>query len=349
MPAATASNGLRSALRARLRSWALRRQGPDVLPVQLSARRVYILPTAAGWTFALLLGVMFIAGMNYGNGLALLFTFWLTGFALVAMVQTQRGLTGIVITAATAESAHAGESIALRVQVAGTRAPQDLQIAAGGARASGAPRNGGRVDGPGGAPIPGVTGKHDDGAEALRGELTLRLPGARRGRWRAPPLRLSTMAPFGLFEAWTWLALDVQALVYPAARGARPEPHSAGRGAGPTRHQHGQDELAWLRDFREGDSPRQVAWKAYARGQPLLVREYQDEGALRQQFDFDALQDLNVEARLEQLARWVVDADARGGSWTLRLPGLPALSGQGSSHRLRCLTHLALHGIEAPP
>lgn len=323
MPATMASPRKPSVIRRRLRDWALRRQGPDSLPVRLSARRVYILPTSAGWTFALLLGVMFIAGMNYGNGLALLFTFWLTGFALVAMVQTQRVLTATTVHAASAEAAHAGGHVLLRVQVSGTPAPQDLHLAATDRIARASPP--------------------DAGSGALR----LQLPAPRRGRWRAPPLRLSTVAPFGLFEAWTWLSLDAQTVVYPAAVGTRPEPESAGAAAGHARHHHGQDELAWLRDFREGDSPRQVAWKAYARGQPLLVREYQGEGALRQQFDFDALAGLEVEARLSQLTRWVIDAEARGVAWTLRLPGSPPLAGHGSAHRTHCLTRLALYGSGA--
>ena len=70
--------------------WALRRQGPDVLPLRLAPRRIYILPTGTGWTFGLLIAAMFLAGMNYGNGLALLLTFWLAGFTLVAMIRTQR-------------------------------------------------------------------------------------------------------------------------------------------------------------------------------------------------------------------------------------------------------------------
>jgi uncharacterized protein (DUF58 family) len=121
-------------------------------------------------------------------------------------------------------------------------------------------------------------------------------------------------------------------------------PESAGENTGSLRQPHGHDELAWLRDFRAGDSPRQVAWKAYARGAPLLVREYQGEGALQREFDFDSLQGLDTEARLSQLTRWVVDAHARGESWTLHLPGLPSMSGSGAEHCAQCLTRLALHG-----
>ena len=63
-----------SLFRQRMLRWALRRQGPDSLPLQLKPRRIYILPTGTGWTFGLLVVAMFLAGMNYGNGLALLLT-----------------------------------------------------------------------------------------------------------------------------------------------------------------------------------------------------------------------------------------------------------------------------------
>jgi uncharacterized protein (DUF58 family) len=320
-------SAFRPTLRERIRTWALKRQGRDALPLKLASRRVYILPTPAGWTFALLVGVMFIAGMNYGNGLALLFTFWLTGFALVAMVQTQRGLAGTVLHAATAAPAHAGGKVRVRITVSGRSAPQDLRLQSDHQRGEAAH---GVADGTNG---PDSAGTIELGVDALR-----------RGHWSAPALHLSSAAPFGLFRTWTWVALDVKTIVYPRIAGAHPVPESPGEHGGRIPQPHGLDELAWLRDFREGDSPRQVAWKAYARGQPLLVREYHGEGALRRDFDFDALTGMDVEARLSQLTRWMVEAHARGESWVLHLPGAPPLAGGGSEHLALCLARLALYG-----
>jgi uncharacterized protein (DUF58 family) len=329
---AAVSVPLLAAFRERVKQWALRRQGPDRLPLRLASRRIYILPTSAGWTFALLLVVMFLAGMNYGNGLALLFTFWLTGFALVAMVQTQRVLAGVTVHEADAEPAHAGGEVRVRLIVSTNRcAPQDLLL------------------GERGEMVRGMPAGRADGLAADRTVLLLELAAPCRGRWRAPPLRLASQAPFGLFEAWTWLAPEIATLVYPAAAGTRPVPESLGNEAGQVRHSQGLDELAWLRDFRAGDSPRQVAWKAYARGLPLLVREYQGEGAHRHEFDFDALAGLPTEARLSQLTRWIVDAATRGEGWILRLPGSPALAGRGAEHRDRCLAQLALFGLPPSP
>jgi uncharacterized protein (DUF58 family) len=330
---------LSSTLRARLRAWALKRQGKDALPLRLRARRVYILPTPAGWTFALLLAVMFVAGMNYGNGLALLFTFWLTGFALVAMVQTQRCLTGLRLTSADASPAHAGDAVRLRIHVEGRTPAADLCLEQDGSpESSVAPSSSSAAS----------SRTQREGKPEDSGQVALDIPVSRRGSWRAPALRLSTTAPFGLFRTWTWLHADVRTLVYPKAAGLRPVPETRGEHNGNLRHHHGQDELAWLRDFREGDSPRQVAWKAYARGQPLLVREYEGEGSLRHEFDFDALHGLDTEERLSQLTRWILDARARGEHWVVRLPGAAPMAGSGDDHLNRCLARLALFGMGEP-
>jgi uncharacterized protein (DUF58 family) len=307
-------------IRARARNWALQRQGTDVLPLKLASRRIYILPTRSGWIFALLIVVMFIAGMNYGNGLALLFTFWMGGFALVAMVQTQRNLAGTRIVSASAEPAFAGDLIAVSIAAVARGAVGDLALSTDGDTAA-------------------------TSASAPDDLLRLQVAAHRRGRWRAPPLRLTSTAPFGLFRTWTWLSPDLSTLVYPRPAGILPMPGAPGDEGGTGSLSSDQEELAWLRDFRAGDSPRQVAWKAYARGAPLLVREYRGHAMASRDFDFAALQDPDTEARLSQLARWCIDAASHGEAWTLRLPGSVPLAGQGAEHLDLCLRKLALHGF----
>ncbi|MGH8179972.1 MAG: DUF58 domain-containing protein, partial [Steroidobacteraceae bacterium] len=81
-------------MQERAADWARRRQGPDRLPLRLARRRLYILPTRAGIAFAALLLTMLGAGLNYANSLALLLTFLLAGFALVAMHECHRNLLG---------------------------------------------------------------------------------------------------------------------------------------------------------------------------------------------------------------------------------------------------------------
>jgi uncharacterized protein (DUF58 family) len=314
--------GFLNGWRLKLRAWALRRQGIDRLPVTLAPRRIYILPTRLGWTFAMLLVVMFVAGMNYGNGMALLLTFWLTGFLLVAMVQTQRVLAGVQITSAGAAPAFAGTDLQIELVVQSRNPLSDFLL-----------RPAAQSTYTAISPVSSTTQE----------VLALALPVRQRGLWHAPALRLESSAPFGLFCAWTWLHLDLATVIYPRPWGEDQVPESGGIHSSAGKRHAGQDELSWLRDFREGDSPRQVAWKAYAKGTPLLVREYHSHAAATHEFDYAALAPRDAESRLSQLCHWVVQAAQRQENWTLLLPGAAPRCGRGAQHLEQCLTALALH------
>jgi len=312
--------------RARVARWIRRRQGLDHLPVTLERRRLYILPTRAGYAFAGLLVLMLLAGLNYANSLALFLTFLLGAFALVVMQLCHRNLLGTQVASCVAAAVFAGSTGAVHVTLA---------------------------SGPGAARSR-LEGALDEGEITVtsvpaNGERRLELPLAApaRGIVRLERLRLATAYPFGLFRAWTFVHTPIEMLVYPRARGWLPMPQHAGRRSG-TRALAGAgaDEWAGLRPFRDGDSPRQVDWKAYAREAPLLVKEYaQGESELRM-FDFAALAPRDVETRLSQLARWVVDAEARGERYGLVLPAVRLAPDRGPAHRHRCLAALATFGLE---
>src|SRR5437660_1242709 len=104
--------------RERAAAWMRRRQGADLLPVALERRRLYILPTGTGVAFAALLFLMLIAGLNYGNSLALFLTFLLGAFALVAMQQCHRNLLGIAVLTVSAPAVFARARGAVHVTLA---------------------------------------------------------------------------------------------------------------------------------------------------------------------------------------------------------------------------------------
>jgi hypothetical protein len=93
----------------RAADWERRRRGGNRLPMLVSSRRVYILPTRGGLAFAALLLVMLLAGLNYSNSMALLFTFLLAGFGLIAMHLCHRNLVGTMVRNAATVDAFAGE------------------------------------------------------------------------------------------------------------------------------------------------------------------------------------------------------------------------------------------------
>jgi uncharacterized protein (DUF58 family) len=184
-------------------------------------------------------------------------------------------------------------------------------------------------------------------AGTVRADLPVTL--ARRGRTKIDRITLSTSCPFGLFRAWTYAHLQVQLIGWPVPRGRHESPPEAASGGNaPAVHRAGDEEWSGLRDFRDGDSPRQVAWGAYARGRGLLVKTYQSSAARHRMFDLAAVPGANLESRLEQLSAWIVAAHARGEQYGLKLGEQTVAPGGGIEHRARCLNGLALFGTGEP-
>jgi hypothetical protein len=77
----------------------------------------------------------------------------------------------------------------------------------------------------------------------------------------------------------------------------------------------------------------------------LLTKQFSDGETREQWLDWEDLQGLDSEERLSQLCRWVIDADAAGCRYGLRLPGTRFDIGLGTDHKHRCLEALALFEI----
>jgi uncharacterized protein (DUF58 family) len=317
---------IRATLRTRMARWIRKRQGPDTLPLTLARRRLYILPTRGGIGFGLLLTVMLVAGLNYANSTALFLTFLLVGFTLVTMHQCHRNLLGAQLVAATAAPTFAQRTGTISLVFDNPGDAARFRVAAG---------VGDEPTSPADLPARG------------RGKIELPVAAPKRGVVLIDRLHLLTTHPFGLFRTWTWVHAPIEMLVYPRPTGSLPMPTHFGTKTGATPVANtGSEEWMGLRPFRDGDSPRQVDWKAYAREAPLLVKEYSATGAELRVFDFNSLDSLPLEGKLEQLARWVVDAEAGGERYGLMLPGRFIKPDRGPEHRHQCLAALAMFDLE---
>jgi uncharacterized protein (DUF58 family) len=316
----------RAALVAALARWARARQGDDTAPLTLQARRIYILPTPSGLAAAGLLFLMLLAGMNYDNSLALLLCFMLCGVTLVSMHECHGMLSGLTLLRAEADNSFAGRLGELRLYFENAQSRE---------------RAGLQLRGAGGAP------SHFRVPTASTQLVRLRFAAGARGRQRLERLELSSRAPLGLFRAWTWLHLPLEIVVYPAPAGTRALPARRGeelRGEQRCRVS-GEEEWAWLRPLQESDPPRSVAWKAYARGSPLLVAHYDAPAGVHRMLDFALLQALPLEQRLSQLTQWVLDCERHGETYGLQLPQRALPPGRGSAHQRACLEALGLYGL----
>lgn len=292
--------------------------------------RIFILPTRYGLAFALVLGAMLLGAINYNNGLAYVLTFLLASVAMVSMLHAHRNLTGLKLGVAAPKPAFAGSAARfyLTIDNRGRPARYALNV-----RYHYDPNAADKLDG---------VHHMDLGADMVAREA-IEVAAIKRGLQPLGQLVLATRYPFGLFRAWCPLSIATACLVYPRPEGRQSLPQSAAPGARESgRRGVGRDDFAGFRDYVPGDSPRQIHWKAVAREQGLPVKVFSgaDLGDLMLRFEDVAA--TAIEARLSQLCRWVLDADAAGFRYGLSLPGTEIPPAEGESHRHACLKALAL-------
>jgi uncharacterized protein (DUF58 family) len=174
------------------------------------------------------------------------------------------------------------------------------------------------------------------------------VPTRRRGAIVLDRVEIATRFPYGLFRAWAVIHPGTSCLVYPRPAGDAPPPPPVPGAAGSGVARRGDDDFAGLKDYHPGDPPRHIAWKAYARAGELLVKEFSGEPESIPVFDLADAPGADLEARLSVLARWIVDAHARGATFGLRLPGEEIPPVPGEAQRRRCLAALARYQAPAP-
>ncbi len=312
-------------LRQGLARWLFRLRGPEEAPIVLGQRRIFVLPTRAGLVFGVTVVLLLIGSINYLLSLGFLLTFLLAGLGIVAIVHAFRNLVQLEIEPGRCEPVFAGDAAACGLLLRNIRSDDRLGLrlwAAGETAVS--------VDAPADRVI----------------DVRLPLATRRRGWQRLPRVTLETTYPLGLVRAWSYFQPDMRCLVYPAPELDAPPPPCGHDGIdGPRAEARGTEDFAGLRAHQPADPPRHVAWKAVARGAPLLTKQFSGPAANRVWLDWNQLpQDMDTEDRLSRLTAWVLAAHATNTPFGLRLPGCELAPATDPAHVEGCLRRLALHG-----
>jgi uncharacterized protein (DUF58 family) len=105
----------------------------------------------------------------------------------------------------------------------------------------------------------------------------------RRGRYTYSGFRLSTKFPFALFRKSRLVELTTEVIVFPQlaqlGHAAPPRARVAGLEAQGRKGREG--DFHGLREFRDGDDPRDIHWRSTAKAGRTLVREHEEEVARR--------------------------------------------------------------------
>lgn len=307
--------------------WLVRRI-PPASRIELNHRRIFIMPTRSGAVYGLVLVLMLLVAINYQNSLAYGLTFLLLSVAVLGILHTYRNLSGLIISAGSARSVFVGEPVQLRLRLESAgHAHQAISVG-----------------------WDSVQLQQADVAANALAEVELTLPAVTRGWLRAPRLRVESVFPLSILRTWSWLDLEQTVLIYPRpVPGAMPllqgvQPHAEDDGLA-TQGQ-GVDDYHGLRVYQPGDNRRRLHWKAYSRGQGLLVKDFTDLSGHDLCLDFMALGG-DIEERLSRLCHWVLELSKRQQPFALRLPDFLLPVNSGEVHAQACLRALALYGIRS--
>jgi uncharacterized protein (DUF58 family) len=301
----------------------LRGEGPETGPIQLVQRRVYILPTKRGLFFAVAMFVMLIGSLNYNNSLGFILTFLLASLGIVAILHTYRNLLHLSIDVGHITPVFCGDIVRVPIILDNSHHSDRFSV---------------RLD----------FSDQPEFFTDVPANHWIRVEPAHlshaRGIHQLDRFTISTIFPLGLFKAWAHAQLNKPYLVYPTPDNQHGLPRESLYHFNLTGDRgNGCDDFAGLRNYQQGDSLRHVHWKTYAREQGLHTKQFGGDRAEELWLDWETLTELDNEARLSRLTRWILDADAKQYSYGLRLPNQQLPLGHGLDHRHRCLEALALY------
>jgi len=306
--------------RRRYQRW-LDRRIPPQKSLQLHQRNLFIFLSRHGLYFLLLIALVWIGATNFQNNLAFALSFFLLAVLLVAILQTFANASGLRLRFIDAEPVFSGDVVLARFELLSTALHQQLEFS-----------------------WPQQESISATVHRSVPQVILLPHKTSRRGFLRPGRFRMQTFYPLGIVRCWSWLDLDVELLVYPKPEAADFHTCSSGNGEDNGGIVAGGDEYYSLKPYAEGESLSRVAWKQYAAGRGLFVREYVDLRGGEVMLDFSMMSDPDIELRLSKLCYCALQLHEKSRAYGLKLPGKAVIEVSTGEQQLHAvLAALALY------
>ncbi|GAB6071112.1 DUF58 domain-containing protein [Thiomicrorhabdus hydrogeniphila] len=289
-------------------------------------------PSMIGWLFMIMTFLGWVMSVNYNNNLLYLMVFTMLSLMIVSLLLGWLNFLNIDIVGITTHSVFAKDKLHLECNV------QNNNFSMAGAIF-----------------IDHSSKNSVDKGEIVRGEpldilvgttqvLSLETTVHRRGNIALLPIHLASLYPIGLFIFYRPVKSEVNAWVYPEPVGE----HLLEDFISQNSFKNGieADEMKTLRHYQPSDSLSHINWKAYARSDELMTSEY-DGGVSSpsMMLDEESLLNLDLESRLSQLAKWVLEAENIEGEYGLKLGEMIIEASKGKTHQQACLMALAKYKV----
>ena len=300
-----------------------KRSGPFDGEVTLTRDRVYIVPSKVGLIFALLLLVLLIGSINYEKNLGFVLTFLLAGVGNVLLLATWRNLAGLKIKSSNSSPVFAGEEACFKVQLVNQQLFNRYSIAIS--------QHGEEQD-------------IVDCAASSTQMISFKQTTRKRGVLNAGRFRLYTGFPSGLFITWTWIDLSMSCLVYPAPDDNIDLPIYDRSDSGDTDASgQGMENFSHLRKYHQGDNLSRISWKAAAKNDELLSKEFIGSKPVTHWINWDEIPARDTEHRLSIMTALIIHAENQQQCYGIKLPEKHIAPDFGNKHFHQCLSALAYY------
>lgn len=281
------------------------------------------MPTVAGlWWIGTLL-ILFLIGWGYGNNLCLALAMLVMATTLIFLLEAHFNLEALKLTGLQIEDQFAGSRTTFRLGWRSRKKSVRRHI---------------RVD------WDGMT-KSESWAtglwQGLEGEVQGVMLFHERGHHRAQHVRLTSVYPLGLFQAWCYHPLECEAWIYPSLRAERGlwDGEDADAENAPLQGKGAGEEPVDFRVYSPGDPMGRVAWKVLARGLPPHTKLFESPQTQRRTYRWPW--GTGSELDRGMLAQAIQTSCEQNESWSLETPEGSLPQGDDPLHRrtgLRMLT-----------
>lgn len=292
----------------------------------LKKNHIFVFPSLYGWYYILMMIVLFIGGINYGNSLILGFTFWSCSLFVVNVFHVYFNLRDLSFHGSKAFNSFVGDDAIFEIIVENLgRHPRDaINISF---------KNNRKI-------TFSLSAKNSK-------TICLQIKAVKRGRLNPGKILIESLFPLGFIRGWAWIDLDFEAIVYPAPIPCRWDQTGLDESeendfSFSKKTKIGTDDFDGLKIFQEGESIKRIDWKHWARTDSLYSKVFVNN--LHQGFSlkWEDFEDHNIENTLSYLTYWIIRLTKEGQNFSLELPTTQMELGAGPLHLEKCLNALAL-------
>lgn len=302
----------------------LSKRSPRSGQVVLRHRTIYIFPGRQGVAFLLVVILIWLLGTNYQNNLILALSFFLISVMLMSTIHAFKNMLGLTFSPAPIHYAKVGDRASFDLIISSSYHSTHHSILLTVDDSESVQTN----------LEPGQTN-----------QVSIGLIAQHRGWLKLPRIKVKSYFPFGLIRAWAYVDLEHRALIFPSPIACEKPPLGAQQGeAGNYYALQRGDEFQGFQTYQLGSPLSQVAWKQYARGAGMHLKDYRAQQSEQYWLDWQNVNARDTELGLSYMSYWVNRFAEDNIEFGLILPQKIISMGTGDVHRLQALTALALFG-----